>query len=238
VAPVANEGKIMNRRNRGILYGMVLGDGNLYLQTPNSCILTIGHSPKQKEYLEFKAHLLSSICGGKAPWVGSYKSKNKQTGKTYENYQLKKTFSYFRQMHRVLYPKGKKIYTEKALSYVTDYGLALWYCDDGSGYHKKNKAGSITSVMTRISTYCTLEEAEILKKWFKDRYDIDVKFDTDKRNGLISLRFNTTDSKKFVSIIAPYVPQCMKYKIEHVDKYIPKSAKHPNFTIETGEDIV
>lgn len=215
----------MNKRNRGILYGLVFGDGNLYMQTANSCILTIGHSPKQKEYLEFKQQLLHSILGGKKPWVGSYKSFNKKQNKYYENWQLRKTYKYFRQMHRVLYPKGTKIYTRKTLDYLTDYGLALWYCDDGSGTVCKNKVGKPCGCMTRISSYCTMEEAEIIKQWFKDRYDIDVKFDVDKRNNKVSIRMNTQESKKFVSIVSPYVPQCMKYKIEHVDKYSPRAQK-------------
>ncbi len=48
----------MNNRDRGILYGMLLGDGNLYMATNNYNTkytkLTIGHSPKQKDYLDHK----------------------------------------------------------------------------------------------------------------------------------------------------------------------------------------
>lgn len=224
----------MNKRHRGMLYGMVLGDGNLYLHSPKNCVLTIGHGPKQKEYLEFKANLLHSILGGKAPYVGMYRHFNNTTNKTYENWQLKKSYKYFRQMHRVLYASGRKRYTRKALDYLTDYGLALWYCDDGNGSLCRNKNKTVSGCMTRISTYCTLEEAEVIRDWFRDRYDITVKFDTDKRNNLVSIRMNTKESKKFVSIIAPYVPVCMKYKIAHVDMYVPRVQNVRN----TDDDIV
>lgn len=223
----------MNRENRGILYGMIIGDGNLYMQTPKSCVLTIGHSPRQREYLEHKQRLIHSILGGKEPWVGEYQSKNKKTGKTYTNIQLKKTHKYFRIMRRVLYPYGKKTYTRKMLNAINDHGLALWYCDDGSGTVCKNKSKTPCGAMTRISTCCSLEEIEIIRDWFKERYDIDIRFDLDKRSGLYSIRMNTTESRKFVAIVAPYIPDCMKYKIQHVDKYGPRAQG----TLR-GEDIV
>lgn len=216
----------MNKRTRGILYGCVLGDGGIYLskdQSDKTAKLVIGHGPKQLEYLKDKQKLLHSVLGGKKPSLYTYVSKNKNTGKEYKNHQLYKNAKYFRQMHRVLYPYGKKLYTKKLLSYLTDYSLALWYMDDGSGTVCYNKVKKPCGCMTRLSTYCSYEEAVLLKEWFIEKYSIEPKFDIDKRNNKVSLRFNTTESKKFVSIIAPYVFPSMKYKIEHVDKYSPRA---------------
>ena len=217
---------------RGILYGMVFGDGNLYLAKNNFgvsyCKLTIGHSPKQKDYLQFKANKIHSLLGGKKPEIYSYKSKG------YTNLQIIKTNKYFRQMHRVLYPSGKKIYTRKALDYLTDEGLAFWYMDDGNGAVCYNKNKKICGCMTRISTYCSEEEAFIIKQWFLDRYNLNPSFDIDKRNDLYSIRFNTKDSHSFIDIIAKYIPICMQYKINHIEKYNTRvlSPSHE------GEDIV
>lgn len=222
----------MDKRKRGILYGLVLGDGGIYIdkdQAKDTARIIIGHGPKQYEYLEYKQKLLHSVLGGKEPKIYTYKSKNKQTNKVYTNHQLYKNDKYFRQMHRVLYPKGVKIFTEKLLSYLTDQSLALWYMDDGSGTICKNsKTKKPCGCMTRLSTYCSEEEAKLLQDWFQDKYQIIPKFDIDKRNNKYSLRFNTKESKTFVSIVEPYMFQNMKYKLEHVDKYVPRVLGTPS----------
>ena len=216
----------MDRRKRGILYGCAIGDGGIYFskdQSDKTARLIIGHGPKQLEYLKYKQKLLHSVLGGKEPNLYTYKSTNKKTGKEYTNHQLYKNHKYFRQMHRVLYPEGEFKYTEKMLSYLTDQSLALWFMDDGSGtVAKNNKTKKPCGCMTRLSTYCSKEEAELLKDWFKTKYSLEAKFDVDKRNDKYSLRFNTADSREFVSIVSPYIFYTMKYKIDHVDKYSPR----------------
>lgn len=228
--------KQLNKEKRGILYGLALGDGGIYLsknQSHKTARMIIGQGPKQLEYLRDKAKLLHSVLGGKEVPVYTYKSTNKRTGKTYTNHQLYRNEKYFRQMHRVLYPEGRKVYTEKLLSYLTDQSLSLWFMDDGSGTVCKNKQGKPTGCMTRISTYCSEEEAILLREWFRGRYDLSAKFDVDKRNMKVSLRFNTADSKKLASIVEPYMFESMKYKTAHIDKYVPRVQD----TLR-GEDIV
>lgn len=215
----------MNKEQRGILYGMSFGDGGIYIskdQSSETAGMTIGHSPKQREYLEHKNQLLHSIFGGKISKINEYKSFNKTVQKEYTNIQLRRTEKYFRQMHRVLYKEGFKKYTSQSLGYLNNHGLALWYMDDGSGVICKNNKRNICGCMTRLSTYCSLEEAELIRDWFKSKYDIDCKFDIDRRNNKVSLRMNTNDSRKFVDVVAPYMIPSMKYKIEHVEKYNPR----------------
>lgn len=212
----------VNKNYRGMLYGMCFGDGGVYItkdQSKKTARIVIGHTPKQRKYLEYKNKLLHSIFGGKISKINTYISLNKKMNKEYTNIQLCRTEKYFRQMHRVLYPKGKKIYTRKSLYYLTDEGLALWFCDDGNGRICTNPNGKIGGCMTRISTYCSLKEIEIIRDWFKEKYDLNVKFDCDKRNNLYSVRFNTKDSHKFVQIVQKYVPKSMRYKLEHTEFY-------------------
>lgn len=209
----------MNSVGRGILYGVAIGDGCVYLskdQSSKTARLVVGNGPKQLDYLKYKSCLIHSVLGGKEPSFYEYQSTNKTTRKTYTNYQLYKNHKYFRQMHRVMYPYGNKQYSEKLLSYLTDQSLALWYMDDGSGTICKNKTGKVCGAMTRLSTYCSKEEAELLKEWFRDKYSLDAKFDVDKRNDKYSLRFNTCDSKHFASIVSPYMIDSMLYKLNHV----------------------
>lgn len=218
----------MNKKDRGILYGMLLGDGCLNIsntQSPYTAKLVIGHSPKQKEYLQYKTDILNSMFGGRPAIVREYKSFNKKMQKEYSNIQMHRTERYFRQMHKILYSTGNKKFTRQALNYLTDEGLAFWYMDDGSGTLCKNKNGTISGCMTRISTYCSLEEIEIIRDWFYAK-GIEIKFDEDKRNNLYSIRMNTKDSHKFIQIVLPYIHESMMYKTEHVKLY-STSARHP-----------
>jgi hypothetical protein len=106
--------------------------------------------------------------------------------------------------------------------------------DDGSGTICKNsKTKKPCGCMTRLSTYCSKEEATLLKEWFLSKYNIEPKFDIDRRSDKYSLRFNTKDSREFVSIVSPYMFEPMKYKIQHVDKYSPRAPD-----ILRDEDIV
>ncbi len=58
--------------------------------------------------------------------------------------------------------------------------------------------------------------------------EIEPKFDIDKRNDKYSLRFNTGDSREFAAIVSPYLFPSMKYKVAHVDKYIPRAQSTPS----------
>ena len=121
-------------------------------------------------------------------------------------------------MHRVLYKTGQKRYTRQILDYVTDHGLALWFMDDGNKSLVRNKEGKISSCVLRLATYCSEEEAQILKQWFIDRYDVEPKFDLDKRNNKYSLRFTSKPAMKLIEVIKPFVPTCMNYKIDFIQE--------------------
>lgn len=233
----------MNKTKRGILYGMVLGDGGLYIlknQSKSTARLVIGHGINQKEYLEFKNQKLHEIFGGQQAKINQYNSFNKTVQKEYTNVQLCKTHKYFRQMHRVLYQTGKKKFTKQVLDYLTDEGLTYWFLDDGSSsrnYNTNIKGEKIFANSCRfsIATYCSKHEALIIQKWFKVKYNIDVVFDIDKRNGLYSIRSNTNGAIKFVQIISSYVPQSMRYKITGIEELIQE--RGAPYLIE-GDDIV
>ncbi len=228
----------MNKIERGILYGMTLGDGCLNITKGSiNYGLTIGHGPKQQTYLEHKANKLQGVLGKKEIKVSSYSSYNKTANKTYTNLQLRVTHPYFRQMHRNLYPTGVKIISRKVLDFLTDEGLAYWFMDDGSGVLCRNKDKTVCGCMVRISTYCTKEEALIIQSWFKDKYNLSCKFDVDKRNNKYSIRFGTLDSKKFCQIVKPFVTAEMLYKISDVLDYVPR-VRDTQPEKSEGEDIV
>lgn len=225
----------MNKNDRGVLYGMCLGDGCLHKQLTNKNYgLTIGHGPRQELWLKHKAEKLLSIFGGKPVNVNSYSSLNKTTNKVYTNLQLRKVDPYFNQIHKNLYPSGKKILTRKVLDFLTDEGLAYWFMDDGCGVVCKNNKGYFCGCMIRIATYVSREEADVIADWFHTKYQLTVKFDVDKRSNKVSVRFGTLDSQAFARIVAPYIIDSMFYKIESVLNYTPRVLD----PVIAGEDIV
>ena len=201
----------MNKIDRGILIGMVLGDGCLNVRKDkrykNSFHqrLTLKHGMKQKEYIEYKRDLLHSIFGGNKSKVNVINNNG------YIGYSVSKSNSYFRVLHKQMYPNGKKRVSRKVLDKLTPHGIAIWYMDDGSLYPKKRN-GKIHAYELILSTYIPIEENQIIIDYFKEVYDIN--FNIAKSKGSYRLRLGTKEARKFIKIVEPYIINSMEYKIK------------------------
>lgn len=199
----------MNKRNKSLLIGMIIGDGHVVSRkhpkhnyTQNTLI--IKHSIKQIEYLNHKAKLLHSIFGGKKPHVNIIDNSG------YEGCILYKTDRYFKVLRKLLYPDGKKKISRDVLKYLTPEGIALWYMDDGSLSAKKRN-GKIHAYDLTINTYISKEENEEIIEYFRDIWDI--KFTVVKSKSSYRIRCGTREARKFIKIIEPYIVESMRYKI-------------------------
>lgn len=199
----------MNKENKGILIGMIIGDGYLkqrkdkrYNYTQNS--IEIKHCLKQKEYLKYKSELLLSIFGGKKPNVIEFNNNG------YAGCKLTKTNKYFRILYKLLYPNKKKVITRKALDYLKPQGIAIWYMDDGC-LNPKKRNGKIHAYELTLNTYLSYEDNQIIVDYFKEVWN--VKFTIVKSKGKTRLRCGTIEARKFIEIVKPYIIPCMEYKI-------------------------
>lgn len=207
----------MNRKDRGILVGMVLGDGHISVHQCMSqgkysytkSVIKLKHSVKQLDYMKHKQQLLLSIFGGKPNKIGRFTQK--AFGKEWEMLQLSRNNKYFRTMRKYMYPHGKKTVTRNVLSKLTDQGLAIWLMDDGSVVVNKNKDGKVSSYQFRLSTHFSKAEADECIKWFKEIYLIDVK-KYEAKPGQWNLRWNTTAHKELAERLKPYIIPFMYYK--------------------------
>lgn len=235
----------MDKKDRAILYGLAIGDGHISYRNRlkdnkypyEQAELIIGHSPKQQEYIEHKASLIHSILGGKRPKVSETKHTLKSTGKTYPSRRIAKTHKYFRQMHRVLYSHDRtKRITGQVLSYLDEHSLALWFMDDGSISHNKNKQGEVTSLTFSICTQLEDEEqADWIVDWLQSKFGIEAKKYMSK--GKYNIGGATQATLVLVRTIQDFVIPSMFYKIAPAMKFVfRKSAKHPNFKVD--DDIV
>lgn len=84
-----------------------------------------------------------------------------------------------------------------------DKMLAVWYMDDGSNNH-----GSIT-----LNTHSfSLEEQKIIIDFLKNKYRINPTIIKDRTQWKISI--GKFDYDRFISIVAPFIPKAMSYKID------------------------
>jgi hypothetical protein len=224
----------VNKENRGVLVGMVLGDGYIRVASKRdqemdrrtSPQISFSHCMDQYEYAKYKVDKLNKIFGGKATLrTGMYNT-------TYQDNYIKcyanKSNPYFKSLKRMMYRNGKKYITKRVLDMLTPEGIAFWFMDDGSYRINKNKDGRISSVSLTISTYCSREEVDNIIDFFLNVYDIIFKPAYCKKTKLWYVRTNTNEAIKLSNLISPYIIDSMQYKLRAV-KYVQKdkSAQYP-----------
>ena len=202
----------LNDVQRQIVYGSILGDGNIRPGRYNSSCsnLRIGHGREQKDYCHWKQEILE-------PWIGY--SKNKEDRYDFETIpmleltKLQYSTKYITPDSRD--PRNKeKIIPDEIIDNLGELGLAIWYLDDGTfgGHYSKWGNGKSTICCIKFSN------RDKMMKTF-DKFGLCPKL---KKVGFF---FNSEDTRKLHSIICKYVPPCMEYKI------------HPNFRGKYDFDI-
>lgn len=213
----------MKADKRAVIYGMAIGDG--YVQVRNrrngnsiyqAREMKVVHAASQRAYIEHKASRLGWALGGRQIKVHDGLTELKATGKSYPHCRFTVSHPYFGQVHRVLYPDGKKTFTAQLLDYLNIESIALWYMDDGSARRNTNSKGFVTSVATDIATECTEPEADLLVEWFLDEHGVPFKKRFRKQTGRWSLQANTEGSRLFGDLVQPFIVPPMLYKLAHV----------------------
>lgn len=221
----------MTKDEKAILIALSLGDG--YISKDNQ--LHITHSLAQEEYVHWKIDFLNRVCKGKRKSNISYKTRfDTRTNKTYKSCVATKKHKYFRIIRNWIY-KPTKTYSRFILNKLTPAALAIWFMDDGN--YKKNfskKTGKLSHVQVSLYTHCAYDQAEIVRDYFLETYDIEFKIYVHKLKTSTSyyLCANTKNGRKFIDLIEPFVNiPCMRYKVDSN----PTSARPLN---TEGEDIV
>ena len=128
--------------------------------------------------------------------------------------------------------KPIKSYT-KLINRIDDLGLAIWYMDDGCLNNRKYKDGTYHGFYIRISTCLPKIQCEEIINTIYTKFGVKFyTFKEGKRKDSYSLICGTTEGKKFLKIVKPYVSQIpsMLYKVS------PKGAEV--HTTRKSEDIV
>ena len=186
------------------LIGTMLGDGHITKpRGPNGeCQLVIGHSPKQKKYIEYKYKLMHRFVGCKI-YELNHTLKN---GKKYKTLNFSSRKSHlFTKLRDEFYPAVKAVPFDLLETHLSAFGLAVWYMDDG--YNSPNKG----------CQFCTQsfskEDNERLIEFFKEKFGIfDVRMQK-AANHKWRLYIPKKPKKALFDIISPHVIVSMEYKL-------------------------
>jgi len=199
----------INKESRDLLIALVIGDGTI----SNNNVLKLSHCIEQEDYLRWKIEQLNA-CGLKNNGVKYYTSTcGYNTGKTVCYTQLN-TIPFIKLLRKIMY-KPVKNYT-KLINRLDERGLAIWYMDDGHLNNRKYANGTYHGFYIKIATCLPKQQCdEIIAKIYEK---FDVKFYTfheGKKEDSFSLCCGTTEAKKFIKIVKPYVEQIpsMLYKV-------------------------
>ncbi|PRR79625.1 endonuclease [Clostridium luticellarii] len=221
--PFAENTKVykMNRIERNIIIGSLIGDGSLalYGRSINAYYREHGCA-KQIPYREWKAKKLKNLnfkllTNCKNPQLRSPSSKT------------------YTELYNMFYRGGEKIITlENILLLDHPIGLACLYMDDGSLVidSSKRKNGSIY-IFPRISIYTlnfSKDENIILQNHIKKTFNINTKLKERKDGKHFLLEINKrNDIVKFIKTISPFVEEipCMHYKIKLKERFEDKRLK-------------
>lgn len=231
----------MDKETRGLLIGMILGDGCIRLRDRlkngkykyESIEFRVKHSINQLDYCTHKANTIKGLFGR----LCNVNFTETNIGpKWYKQCYFTCCHPYFKILYNYCYPNKKKTYSSKVLEMLTPLGIAYWYMDDGSARVNVNKQGIVSSVCTDIATMCTETQVDIIIEYFREVWDITFKKRSMKNrpeNTKWYIQACTADSVKFVNLIKPHVIPSMQYKIDHVRKFISHECHTPK-----GDDIV
>lgn len=222
----------------GFVVGTVLGDSSLVRKSiTHTAYFKCSHCKEQIQLIKFKEKILQQIHPTKT------NLKQAQRGE----YQLNTNcLVYYSKLRDKFYPNNVKKVTRDVLNKLNPLGLAVWYMDDGQLCLQTDPTDKTKYLSRRARIWSlsfTYEEHLIIKDYFKQVWDIDVKIYKCAKKGGIKyyLEFNSSNFKKFREIIKNYIIPDMLYKIDlKYDNRYPKLYEEYKMDslIENAEQLI
>jgi recombination protein RecA len=183
------------------ILGMALGDASLQMAT-NMCRLSFTQGDAQKEYLQYKVSILHNMIGA------GRKLRRGVSGYNTEKAVwmiATKCSTAFTDLRKKLYPKGI-LSISNVIEDITPITLAFWYMDDGHISTKWNYCDLSTHSFTE-------EENKLILKMLEDKFGICGFLKYEKRCNKYYIAFHSEATRKLSALVAPYIPECMQYKL-------------------------
>ncbi len=212
----------LNPLQEEVLIGKILGDGSFGSQGRS---ITWGHEIKQEGYVEWTAQCLGSLVHPSKQFaISGYGSQMSR--------QRTVASEFIHDLYDRFWVDGRK--TVPSDIRLTPISLAFWYMDDGSLSHTEDqidRAHFATCSFTEQECDYLLEALENL--------GIDgVKYSAES---YWRIRLNADSAERFFLLIAPYIPECMQYKLPERYRghtpWFPKLEHKPALVPQTILDI-
>lgn len=208
----------MNRLQKSIIFGSLLGDGSIEKHNNNG-VFRIERSIKDIDYLLWEYERLKNVCR-KEPT----KRVRMRWGKPLESIRFHtRSLPYFGHLRNVFYKNGRRILNQRILSDLDEQALAIWFMDDGCTNIVKVNGSYARRVYLCLQRY-TDKERDIVIDYFKRKWKI-TGWRKEKSGNII---IGSQNGEKFLQLVKPYILTCMKRKIK----------EHPNTSSHIGKDIV
>lgn len=190
-----------------VIIGSLLGDARLECRSKGiraeyTARLRVHHGYKQKEYVLWKYKILKNLVSKEPRRISWINTKRNLYEVSW--YFHTKSLKNFGIIHKIFYKNGVKKFPKEILPIFSDQMLAVWYMDDGSNNH-----GNVT-----LSTHSfSLEDQKVIVDFLKEKYQISPTIVKDRNQWKISI--GSYDYDRFLSIVAPFIPKAMSYKIDN-----------------------
>ncbi len=197
--------QLTSSKTREIVFGTLLGDGFLQPMKSGNIRLEVGHTPSQKEYLEWKYQQLKRFTGAKPHLVKFYDARY---CKTYSQWRFKtKASRFFIPFYNYFYKTGKKQISKDIVDiFNSPLSLAVWYMDDGG---KRNDSYGLFLNTLSFSYH----EHEILKECLEKNFSLETRIHWIQCG--YRLYVPSKEAKRFCEIVNPYILPIMRYKLSY-----------------------
>ena len=193
----------LSDQQRQLVLGGLMGDGAISPKRPHSSGAGIksrfrfGHGPKQNEYALWKASLLEGVPLSISP--------HSQGGVMVETTPMVE----LDELRQSVYIAGKKTFSWDYFKELTPFALAIWYMDDGT-FAERRKDGSAGRSELVMQAMDKGTQRRLLTT-LRETYGLSCKLI--ERAGKSVIVFDRDGTDAFHELIAPYVPDCMDYKL-------------------------
>lgn len=198
---------MLNKKEREIVIGTILGDGCLQATGARNARLRLEHGAKQKDYIFWKWRQLSRIIQSHPKKIVRY------------NPIYKATYGYYRcqshsspelgKLRRLFYRENQKIMPNNLNGLLkSQLSLAVWYMDDGYYYHRDKTAYIYLSKLSK-------ENLDKLTEVLKSNFNLVPKVEI-KKSGNVNLKFTVTETNKLINLIQADIIPSMRYKLPKI----------------------
>lgn len=156
--------------------------------------LKIGHSIKQKQYVDWKYSFLSSYVRTKPK---AYQGNGKRIGYRF----LTRSLPVFTPFYYLFYGNQKQKQIPDNLT-LSPFSLAIWYMDDGA---KNRKSAYFNTQQFSRS------DQENLLKILREQFGLNGNLNRDKK--YFRIRLFQESAQKMKHLIGPIMPDYMHYKL-------------------------